>query len=314
LDLATGLGDQSETPFWAFLIGGFFFYVSYYGTDQSQVQRELSAPTIRDTKRAMVLNGLARFPLTLLYLSLGAAAAAAYANSVELQQAVAASGKVDYLVPHLILQQLPEGVRAVLFAAILSAAMSSLDSSLNSLSAATSCDFVEKFWAPSPRWRLTLGKIITVVWGVIITGFAFLFWAASPADTVIEGINKVGSLFYGPILAAFLTGLLWRRPAAPDVICGLLAGVGANVCVWLIWPDIHWMWWNVFGVVIVVLVTGAVSRLTPDPAPEAYTLSRAGFYRETKRWWGTYLALGIYFFVILLVILLCTSYARHLAG
>ena len=40
LDMRTGFGD-SGTPFWGFLIGGLFLYASYYGVDQSQVQREL---------------------------------------------------------------------------------------------------------------------------------------------------------------------------------------------------------------------------------------------------------------------------------
>ena len=317
LDLGTGLGDGAKMPFWAFLVGGFFLYTSYYGVDQSQVQRELSAPTIGDTKRAMVLNGLARFPLTLLYLCLGIAAAAAYAHSAELRAAM--QGRpLDELVPRIILMKIHPGIRAVLFAAILSAAMSSLDSSLNSLSAATQRDFIQRLWRPSPKSLLTIGKVTTVVWGAIITGFAFLFWFANPAETVVEGINKIGSLFYGPILAAFLTGLLWKRPTAPDVICGLVAGVGVNLCLWITCGEaLHWMWWNFIGLAVVILVTGVVSRFTPDPDPEkveAYTLSRAGFHQETKRWWRTYLMLGIYFLVILAVILLCSLHARHLGG
>ncbi len=317
LDLRTGLGDGAEMPMWAFLIGGFFLYTSYYGVDQSQVQRELSAPTIADTKRAMVLNGLARFPLTLLYLCLGVAAFAMYQHSPELREAVPA-GRLDELVPQLILIKIPMGLRAVLFAAILSAAMSSLDSSLNSLSAATQRDFIQKLWTPSPKRLLTIGKVTTVVWGVIITAFALLFCAAKPAETVIEGINMIGSVFYGPILAAFLVGLLWKRPAAPDVICGLVAGVGCNVCLWVVCgKQLYWMWWNLFGLMVVFLVTAIVCRLTPDPDPkkvEAYTLSQAGFYQEVKRWGRTYLVLGVYFLVIFAAILTCTICARYLAG
>jgi SSS family solute:Na+ symporter len=302
-------------PFWAFLIGGFFLYVSYYGVDQSQVQRELSAPTIRDTKRAMVLNGLARFPLTLLYLCLGVAAAAAYAHYPELRAAL--EGKsFDELVPRIILMRVDPGIRAVLFAAILSAAMSSLDSALNSLSAATQRDFIQKLWEPSPKWTLTTGKLTTVVWGVIITGFAFLFLSADIAKTAIIAITKIGSLFYGPILGAFLAGLLWKRPTAFDVICGLAAGVVVNVALWAGLPEVHFMWWNFFGVVVVFLVTAVVSRLTPDPDPkklEAYTLSGTGFYQEIKRWGRTYLVLAIYFLVIFAAILLCTIYAHWLA-
>ncbi len=318
LDPGTGLGDGAKMPFWGFLIGGFFLYGSYYGVDQSQVQRELSAPTIRDTKRALVFNGLARFPLTLLYLCLGVAAAAALAHSAPLRTAM--QGKpLDELVPRLILLKIPAGIRAVLFAAILSAAMSSLDSALNSLSAATMRDFVEKLRKPSSRHLLIIDKLTTVIWGVIITGFAFLFWVANPGDTVIEGINRIGSVFYGPILAAFLTGLLSKRSTGVGVIWGLAAGVVFNASLWLLspWFVIHWMWWNVFGLAVTILVTGGVSRLTPAPTPgtvRAYTLSGAAVLKEEIRWWRIYLVLGVYFLVILTVILLCTLYARHLAG
>ncbi|MEO0473393.1 MAG: sodium transporter, partial [Bacteroidota bacterium] len=75
-----GLGDGGSAPVWGFLVGGFVLYVSYYGVDQSQAQRELSAPTIDDTKRSLVLNGLARFPLTVLYLVMGLAIGAAYSH------------------------------------------------------------------------------------------------------------------------------------------------------------------------------------------------------------------------------------------
>jgi SSS family transporter len=315
LDLGTGIGDGAEMPFWAFLIGGFFLYTSYYGVDQSQVQRELSAPTIADTKRALLLNGLARFPLTLLYLCLGIAAFAMYTHSAELRAAVPAD-RLDELVPRLILLKIPQGMRAVLFAAILSAAMSSLDSSLNSLSAATMRDFIEKYYKPSPQRQLLVGRITTVVWGVVLTGFALLFCVAKPADTVIEGINKIGSLFYGPILATFLAGLLWKKTAALDVICGLISGIVGNFCLWIFCGEtVHWMWWNVFGLTVAILVTALVSRFTPDPDPrkvEAYTLSKTGLVEETKRWRRTYMLLAIYFLIILAAIVACTLYAGYL--
>ncbi len=314
MDLSTGLGDGSETPFWAFLIGGFFLYSSYYGVDQSQVQRELSAPTIRDTKRSLMLNGLARFPLTLLYLLLGAAAAAIYLRSPALREAVADSGKADFLIPHLILQQLPQGLRAVLFAAILSAAMSSLDSALNSLSAATMRDFVDKLCSLPPKRQLLFNKLATVFWGVLITGFAFL--VGNISDTVVEGINKIGSAFYGPILAVFLMGLLWKRSTATGAVCGLLVGVGTNLMLWLFRPDVHWMWWNVFGLSVAIAVTAVVSRFTPAAPPEkvaAYTLCRSSVWEETKQWWRSYAVLGLYCGVILIVIVLCTLHARQLA-
>lgn len=117
--------------------------IEYYGVDQSQAQRELSAPTLDDTKRSLILNGLARFPMTMLYLVLGLAMGAVYMKIPEFKAAVDGHGKADFLVPEFILTQLPVGIRALLLAAILAAAMSSLDSALNSLSAATMKDFLE---------------------------------------------------------------------------------------------------------------------------------------------------------------------------
>src|SRR5690606_15137421 len=135
VDWGHGINDGSQSPFWAFLFGGFFLYASYYGTDQSQVQRALSAQTLEDSKRSLVLNGLARFPLTLLYPLLGLVACALYAQAPELQEAMAGtrealgSKNANAVVPHMILLYLPTGARALLVAALLAAAMSSLDSS-----------------------------------------------------------------------------------------------------------------------------------------------------------------------------------------
>lgn len=310
MDPAHGIGDNASAPFWGFLIGGFFLYVSYYGVDQSQAQRELSAPTIEDTKRSLILNGLARFPITLLYIGLGIALGAAYLHVPELKSAVDGHGKADFLVPEFILTQLPTGVRALLLAAILAAAMSSLDSALNSLSAATLKDFLEKRIAPSEL--LKTGKIVTVIWGVVITGFAFLFAYDEGSKTVVESINKIGSAFYGPILAAFCMGLLSKRSTGTGVIIGTLAGVGFNVCLWLFVPSVYWMWWNLFGLVVTCVVTVFVSLATPAPSAEVlanYTLDLGDLARRERPWIKAYLGLFAYFLVILGVILAANSVA-----
>ena len=66
-----GLGDGNTFGFWPMLIGGSFLYVSYYGCDQSQVQRTLSTRNIDESNQALFLNGLLRFPLVLLYCLVG---------------------------------------------------------------------------------------------------------------------------------------------------------------------------------------------------------------------------------------------------
>ena len=300
IDPATGLGDGGGVPFWAFLFGGLFLYMSYYGTDQSQVQRELSAGSVGEAKRALIFNGLCRFPLTLLYILMGLAMYAAYTQSPELQASVP-SDRLDYLVPQFVLLNLPMGLRALLFAALLSAAMSSLDSALNSLSAATMRDFLDQRLDPS---RIFLwSKLTTVAWGVVITGFAFLVGAIE--STVIEGINKIGSAFYGPILAAFLVGVLSKKVNVPGILAGIITGVGLNLVLWVFFDSIHWMWWNLIGCAVTTgvafLVSGMIDGATGDT--DTYTLSRKGILERERPWLKSYVALGLYFVAMLVFLL-----------
>lgn len=303
IDPTTGLGDDGVAPFWAFLIGGLFLYTSYYGTDQSQVQRELSAPSIEETKRSLLFNGFARFPLTVLYAGMGMAVGSVYALSPELRASIP-KGKPDYLIPQFILLYLPSGVRAVIIAAILASAMSSLDSALNSLSAATMRDFIEKRWRGATGMVL-LSKLTTVTWGILITTFAFLVGRVS--ETVIESINMIGSAFYGPVLAAFLVGVLSKKTTPAGILYGLVAGVGLNVVLWLGFPGIHWMWWNCFGCLTAAVVASAVSRLISSPSQkhvEAYTLRGSAFWQKERRWVPAFLSLIAYFFLMLSLLLL----------
>jgi SSS family solute:Na+ symporter len=298
IDPSTGLGSGGAVPFWAFLIGGFFLYASYYGTDQSQVQRELSAPSADETRLSLLFNGLARFPLTLLYVAMGLVVGAVYALAPELRSSVPPD-RPDYLIPQFVLLYLPPGVRAILFAALLASAMSSLDSALNSLSAATMRDFIE----PRVRNRsriFRLSKLTTVAWGLAITGFAFLVGRISA--TIIESINKIGSAFYGPILAAFLVGVLSRRANARGVIAGILAGVCLNLYLWAACPAVHWMWWNCLGCLTSVLVALFVSSVSASPPREQtrhYVLSCSAVLRSERSWLTAYLSMILYFLLIL---------------
>jgi len=320
LDPSHGLGDGASTPFWGFLIGGLFLYVSYYGVDQSQAQRELSAPTLADTKRSLIFNGLARFPMTVMYIVLGIAVGAAFMAIPELREAVQAdyarTESWDYLVPRFVLMYLPTGIRALIFAAILAAAMSSLDSSINSLSAATMRDFVERLGGDfDDKAMLKWSRITTVLWGAAVIGFAFL--AGGISDTVVEGINKVGSAFYGPILAVFLVGVLWRRANGPGVISGCLVGVAFNIVIWIGVESIYWMWWNLFGVTVAVVVSVIVSLFTGPPKSDRLdetVIEWAGFMDRERSWLPIYGALVGYFGLILLVVIFSGKIVQALAG
>ena len=264
IEWAHGVGDGARAPLWGFVAGGLVLYISYYGVDQSQAQRTLSATGIPSAQRALVLNGIARFPLTLAYAGLGLAIGAVARKEPALRDAIPPN-RPDLLVPRFIELYVPSGARGLLVAAILAAAMSSLDSALNSLSAATLRDFVEPHLGPARTLRA--GRLVTLVWGVAIIGFAGL--ASGLSTSVVESINRVGALFYGPLLAAFLCGILDRRARGPAVLAGVAAGLALNL--WLAYAmggQLFWMWWNVTGLVVAAGVTLLGSRMMAPPTPE----------------------------------------------
>lgn len=224
------------------LLGGFFLYVSYYGCDQSQAQRLLTSASPRTAQRALLLNGLLRFPLAATYCGLGVVLAALLAARPDFAARIPADD-VNRLVPLFLLEFVGPGLRGLIVAGVFAAAMSSFDSAFNSLSAATVRDFVEPWTGRSATLRES--RAWTAAWGAACTvaGVAF----TRSASTVIELVNQIGSLFYGPVLAVFILAVLSRRATGRSSIAGLLTGLAANVAVWRACPQVSWLWWNVIG-------------------------------------------------------------------
>jgi len=95
-------------------------------------------------------------------------------------------------------------------------------------------------------------KYTSVIWGVVTLTLSL--YAGDIAATVIEAINKVGSVFYGPILAIFLLAVFDKRLSALQVNIGLLVGVALNLFLWLSVPELFWFWWNLIGLVVTCVV------------------------------------------------------------
>ncbi len=275
---AHGLGDGQEYGFWPLVIGGIFLYMSYYGTDQTQVQRVLAAPSVQDARKSLFYNGLMRFPLVICYVVFGVALAALVARYPEIidRLGVTESGgkKWDELVPVFIITYLPTGMVGIMIAGMLAASMSSLDSTFNSLSASTMTDYILRFGIvkgpDDPRFML-YARSTTFAWGILCCVFAFLVGDIS--DTVVESVNKIGSVFYGPVLAVFLLAFVTRFVSAKPALLGLVAGVGLNLWLWLEVPSVSWLWWNVFGFLAALAV--AVLLSLPYRSAETATLAPA---------------------------------------
>jgi len=297
-----GINDGTEFSFWPQLIGGIFMLTSYYGCDQTQTQRELSTPSMNDTKYSLILNGFFRFPIGVSYAFLGLLVGAAVVYLPDFKNLIPPE-KPDSMLPLFIMKYIPIGIRAVIFSAILAAAMSSLDSSINSLSAVTMRDFVEQFIKiDDEKKALFYSRVSTVCWGVFVIAFAS--WTGNISHTILEAIGKIGSFFYGPILGAFLLGILFRRSNSPGVISGIIGGILINLMLSIFAKGVFWMWWNVAGCIATIGVGLLVSQLTPPPEEEKLKgniIWEAEFFKNEKKWIWVYL--GMVAFSIFMIIL-----------
>ena len=63
---------ENRYTFWSGMLGSFFLFLSYFGTDQSQVQRYLSGKSITESRLGLLFNGLLKIPMQFLILFIGA--------------------------------------------------------------------------------------------------------------------------------------------------------------------------------------------------------------------------------------------------
>jgi SSS family solute:Na+ symporter len=310
-----GLGDGKTFAFWPMLNGGLFLYLSYYGCDQTQAQRELSTRSVDDTNRALFLDGMMRFPLVLSYCFLGLCLGAYALSHPDFLSGlpVTESGDTNYnlAVPVFVLNHFPHGLIGLVMVGLFAAAMSSLDSTLNALSALSMQDIVKRYLKIelSGRMELVISKLLTVFWGAVCLVFAFFVGGIS--DTIIESINKIGSLINGPLLAVFLMGMLTRRVNGPGATIGLIVGFGVNLLLWEYTPKISWLWWNVIGFFIACAIGYLISLAFPKPdrAKLEGTLVqrlRGSLRAHQTNWRPYYVTLALYGTGILVLLVVMT--------
>ena len=274
---SAGLAGSGDFGFWPMLLGGLFLYISYYGCDQSQAQRLLTAKSDEAASWTLVLNGLFRFPLVLTYCVLGLLLAGLLQYDPQFASSVS-GGPDDGLVSQFIVTYLPPGIRGLFLASILAAAMSSIDSAMNSLAAVT----IEDICGIGPKQQsVWLSRGTSFCWGLfgIFSGMLF----ARSAHGVIVLINMIGSAFYGPVLAVFILGAVAPRVREVHATLGLLGGLAGNLMLAVLAPGVSWLWWNPFGFLVASLTALATARSGLEP-PLWWCLPRL----QSSLLWGAF--------------------------
>ena len=220
INIFAGLGEAGKTKIFNFsgellkdpyffvsaVIGGVFLSFSSHGVDHMMVQRVLGTKDLRSGQKAMIGSGIfvmLQFGIFLLAGSL----IFHYFDGIALQK--------DREFSSFIVDHLPTGLRGLLLAGIISAAMSTLSSSINSLASSTIVDWF------GGRSSIRTSKIVSLFWASVLIGIALIF-DESDSAIVIIGL-QIASFTYGGLLGLFLLTKINRKFNSISLIVGLIS-------------------------------------------------------------------------------------------
>ena len=214
--------------FWVAIFGGAVFSIASHGTDQLIVQRLLATGNLRSSQKALIWSGIVASLQFGLFLFIGLILYVFYAGASPSEIGLATT---DEIFARFIVDHMPVGVAGLIVASLFAAAMSSLSSSLNALASSTTYDLIKPMskavWDDAKE--LWVSRMVTIGWGVILTGSAFLFtWLQLSGDdrpAIVELGLGIASYTYGGLLGIFLLGRLFSKADKTDAMIGFFSGL-----------------------------------------------------------------------------------------
>jgi len=258
--------DPKGGSLFLFIVLGRFFGDFMPNTaDQGVIQRYLTVPDLKSARKAAWVGGLSVIPVSILFFSLGTALWAFYQSRPELIPEGLAN---DQILPLFMVQQMPAGIAGLALAGLFAAAMSSVDSSMNSVSAVVTTDFYRRFTPEaSEKNCLKLARLATGLTGLVGT-IAALIMAAyagrfnSTWDLFLYILFWLGS----PLAGMFILGIFTKRANGLGVCIGAAAGAIAILLVMTL-TELSGLLYPVIGLGGCVIVGYLVSLLAPDAKP-----------------------------------------------
>ncbi|MFT4692951.1 MAG: SSS family solute:Na+ symporter [Limisphaerales bacterium] len=289
--------------FWIVLLYGVFINIQNFGIDQSFVQRYIAAKSDRDAKFSVWFATLL-FPLvSAIFFFIGTGLFSLYETNpqmlgevktqvatTKLQQdgipvtaaAVAAKAATlkpadigDKVLPHFIVNKLPMGIAGLLIAAIFAAAMSSMDTSLNSSATLYLCDIHKRYLRPDADDAESMRVLhrATLIMGIAGTLTAL---AMIKVRSALDAWWNLQGIFTGGMLGLFILGLISRRAKNPHAVISVV--LGGMLIMWLSLSKTDWWKASVGGAInplhgfmtiilgtsSIVLIGVLVSRLFGD--------------------------------------------------
>jgi solute:Na+ symporter, SSS family len=279
--------DITRLSTWSVLIGASFINLATYGVDQVIVQRCFATRDFKTMKQSVWIHGLIVIPLIAALALIGLCIFAYYTIFPE---RLAEGLNSDQWFSHFIVHQLPIGISGLVVAGLFAATMSSVDSGINSLTAATMIDFYRRFWRKeqyaasreavnlsnavslaTTRWELMLSRVLTLFWGGVATLIAIF---VNRLGTIMEIIQILNGLTAGVLLGVFLLGVLTHRANGWGALISVFLGLGTVAYV-AFGGKVHFFWYSPIGC-LVTFVTGYLLSLffAPPGANQLRGLTR----------------------------------------
>ena len=199
---------EDPTTFWTGNIFAFVLGLATGGADQDIAQRALACRNASQARSALIWAGAADLVSTFLFLSVGVAVFAYYQAMPDTAVvALAQENRHDYIFPHFIRHELPAGIRGLLVAGLLAAAMSSLDSALSGLSSSAYFDFAKR-QAASGNLNLVWTRVLVIAFAIVLAVIAIGF---GQQPSILWFGLKIMGYTYGGLLGLFLVALFLNR-------------------------------------------------------------------------------------------------------
>jgi SSS family solute:Na+ symporter len=273
--------NDSSVPWLGMIVGIPILGMFFWGNNQQLVQRVLTAKSIDEGRKGVLLVGFLTMLTLFLIIIPGVMAIKLFPDLP----------KPDMVYPNLIMELLPNVLIGFMIAAMVAALTSSLSGLLNSVATLFTMDFYNKIKPESTsKQKVRVGKMASIV--VLIIAVMWAPQIGKQFGTLLKYYQEMLSIMAPPIVAAFILGIFWKRTNATGAFSGLIAGILlgiANIIFtvnngYSIFGDIHFLLTVPYYFAWSMLVMVFVSLLTKKPPlekTENLTFSLDEFKRET---------------------------------
>lgn len=256
----------AERTFWTMIILGIFQWITDYSSNQTIIQRYLSSSSNREAKRGAIICGLASIPLWAFFFLLGTALFAFYTTHPGL---LSTELPADEILPYFLQTEVAVGVTGIIVFGILAAAMSTLDSGINSISTVVIVDIVKRFSKKqnSKNNHLSLARMAAGLAGLCMIVGALIYHQV-PKESMLDLQIIVTALFGGCLGGLFLTGIFTIRVNNKAALFAVALAILCNLFLVLnqlgLLPDswhfvLHPYWVGIFVNALFVIVAYILS-------------------------------------------------------